>query len=61
MLEAALPQDLSAWIVVRRRRLQLPECDAAPQPREMVAGDVAAEVGGREHELAVGIAHGTKR
>ena len=58
VLEAPLPQDLGAWVVVRRRRLQLPECDATAQAREVVAGKVAAEVRCRERELAVGMAHG---
>ena len=61
MLEAALPQDLGAWVVVRRRRLQLPECDATAQAREVVAGEMPAEIGGREQKLAVGMAHGAGR
>ena len=61
VLEAALAQDPGAWVVVRRRRLQLPECDATAKAREVVAGKMAAEVGGREQELAVGMAHGARR
>lgn len=61
VLEAALRQYLGAWVVVRRRRLQLPECDATAQAREVVAGKMAAEVRCREQELAVGMAHGAGR
>lgn len=58
MLYAALSQYLGAGIVVRRRRLQLPECDATTQLREVIAGEMAAQVGGHERQLAVGLAHG---
>ena len=57
VLDAALSQHLRAGIVVRRR-LELPECDAPAQAREVIAGEMAAQVGGREREPAVGMAHG---
>ena len=61
MLDAALSQHFGAGIVVRRRRLKLTECDGPAQAREVAAGEMAAEVGGRERELAVGMAHGAGR
>ena len=61
VLDAALFQHLGAWVVVRPRRLDLPECDGAAQACEVAAGEMTAEVGGRERELAVGMAHGAGR
>ena len=61
VLDAALSQHIGAWVVVQRRRLELPECDGSPQAREVAAADMSAEVGGRERELAIGVAHGAGR
>ena len=58
MLDAALSQHLGAWVVVQRRRLELPECDGSPQARQVDAADMSAEVGGRKRELAIGVSHG---
>ena len=61
VLHAALCQNLGSWVVVQRLRLEFPQCDCATQAREVAAGEIAAEVRGREPEPAVGMAHGTAR
>ena len=61
MLDAALSQHIGAWVVVQRWRVDLPECDGAAQAREVGADEMAPEVGGRERELAIGVAHGAGR
>lgn len=60
VLDPALFQHVGTRVVVRRRRLGLPERDRAAQARQMMAGEVAAEVGGGERESAVGVAHGAE-
>ena len=57
VLDPALLQNLSARVVVRRRRLDLAARDGAAQARQVAAGEVAAEIGGRELQPAVGVAH----
>ena len=55
VLEAALSQHLGAGIVVRQRRHELPARNAPAQTREVIEGEMAAQVGCRERELAVGM------
>ena len=57
VIETALSQHLGARVVVRGRRIDLAERDGAAQARQVAAGEVAAEVGGREGESAGGVAH----
>ena len=61
VLDAALPQHVATGVVIRGRRPDLPQRDAPAQGRQMAAGEVAAEVCGREREPAVGEAHGAGR
>ena len=57
VLDAALSQHVGVRVVVRRRWIDLPELDGRAQARQVIAGEVAAEVGGGEHEMSVGVAH----
>ena len=61
VLDAALSQHVASRIVVRRGRLDSAQRDGPAQGRQMAAGEVAAEIGGREREAAVGEAHGAGR
>ena len=61
VLDAALSEHVGARVVVRRRRIDLPERHGAAQARQVAAGEVAAEVGGREGEPAVGATHRARR
>ena len=60
MLDPALLQHVGARVVVGGRRLDLAERDGAAQARQVAAGEVAAEIGGREREPAVGVVHGAR-
>ena len=61
VLDAALLQNVAAGVVVRRRPFEPAQRDGPAQGRQVTAGEVAAEIGGREREPAVGEAHGTGR
>ena len=60
VLDAALPQHLGARIVVGRRPLDLAERDRAAQARQVVAGEVVAQIGGRERQPAALVTHGAR-
>lgn len=61
VLDAALLQHIAAGVVARRRCLDCAQRDGPAQGRKLAAGEVAAEIGGREREAAVGEVHGAGR
>ena len=60
VLDAALPQHVRARVVVGRRPLDLAERDGAAQARQVAAGEVAAQIGGRERQPPALVSHGAR-
>ncbi len=58
VLDPALPQHVGARVVVGLRPLELAQRDGAAQARQVAAGEVAAQIGGRERQPAGRMAHG---